>query len=267
MNKRVFTYWVNMPGHSMPGYIELCVETWRKHIPNLELVTLDHDNLREWVGDIDFMRFLRLSLPMQSDVVSFMILAQHGGVFMDADTIVTKDIFEEIGKIGPGRFAAFGYPGTTNIHMAILMASEPGNEFATVAASLSALRLSKLPIIGSFDMSWDQFGNRIITEVSQIEHLKDLLYVLDRTGTGNILESIPSLNLSYLDDGGKYNRFYFNIQPSRQPEILDLILPQIKFGAVSLHNSWTPEHFKNLSREQVLDTDTMLAALLRHALA
>ena len=100
--KRIFTYWVSMPGRDIPAYVQLCMQTWFEHIPDLELIVLNYENVNEWLDNvIDFRRFIRLPPPAQSDIISFILLAKHGGIFMDADTIVTKDIFAEIEKFDP----------------------------------------------------------------------------------------------------------------------------------------------------------------------
>ena len=259
MNKKVFVYWVNQTGQDMPAYIQLCMETWYEHIPDLEVVIINHENLREWTGDrIDTERFKRITLPMQSDVVSLLTLEQHGGIFMDADTIVTRDIFEEIEKVDPKKLVVFGTPGTMAIHVAIQMSLHPHNPFLGAAAEIALQRVNELPLQGPLPINWDHFGNGIFTLVAEDEAAKSALHILNRTASGNILES------HYFTDkppGEQYLQFYFGQHKIK----LDEVTEKIRFGAVSLHNSWTPETYKDLTREQVIESGNMLSKLLRYA--
>ena len=48
MTKRIFTFWE--PIDNMPEYISLCIETWKKFLPEYEIVLLDYNNLDKWLG-------------------------------------------------------------------------------------------------------------------------------------------------------------------------------------------------------------------------
>ena len=260
MNKRVFMYWVDKVGRSIPAYIQLCLQTWFEHIPDLELVVINHDNLVEWVGDvIDMKRFLRLSLPMQSDIVSYQLLAKYGGIFMDADTIITRDIFEEVAMIDPHKLVAFGYPNTHSIHVAILMSLLPNNKLITSAADMALERLNSATMASLVRPDWDYFSNDIFTTLLNDGELRTLLHVLDRTETGNILESHYFQDM---DTYEQYQIFYFAPHEIR----LENVLEKIRFGAISLHNSWTPDGYKALTLDGVLESATMMSAIIRYAL-
>jgi mannosyltransferase OCH1-like enzyme len=120
--KLIYTYWVCLDGKKMPPYIKACLKTWYKHIPNLQVNIINHYNINEYLptsilGD----GFYALSLAMQSDVVSAYVLASRGGIFMDADTIVTADPFER-GLLSDDKAVFFGYPERRAVHLAIISA-------------------------------------------------------------------------------------------------------------------------------------------------
>ena len=48
MKKQIFTFWE--PKSKMPAYVSLCIETWRKFLPEYEIVVLDYSNLEEYLG-------------------------------------------------------------------------------------------------------------------------------------------------------------------------------------------------------------------------
>jgi hypothetical protein len=270
MKRRIFTYWVSPPEGTFP-YIQLCIQTWHTHIPNLELIVLDHGNIRNYIDDerFDFEKFTLLSLPHQSDIAQWIILAKYGGVFMDADTIVFKNIFEEFDKFNPKKLTLFGYPNTLGVHVAVMSSPQPGNKFISAAADIALQRLNALSIenIRAYDIGsqkspfiWSHFANEIIQLVGEDENFKGYLKVLDRTKSGNILESrflgeLPNTLEQYL-------KFYF----STGAFSIDDVIKKIEFGAVSLHNSWTPPEYKKLSFEHIMVDKRLLSELLKYAL-
>ena len=265
--KRVFTYWVNAPGASMPAYLDLCMSTWKKYIPDLEIVVINHDNLSEWIDDSqwvnasrDIERFKRIGYMLQSDIVSQLVLVKHGGIFMDADTIITKDIFDEINTFDPDSLIAFGKPGLCYIHVAIQIALNPGNSFLSAVSHEATIKLNNLPQ-ESQTINWDFFSNSIYSSVYEDESIRKCLHLLDRQETGNILESHY---FTALDTMAQYVRFYFEPHKISVKEALK----KVKFGAISLHNSFTPDPYKELSQEQVLEKkDCMLSKILKRLLA
>lgn len=87
---RLFTFWE--PKEKMPAYIRLCMQTWKKFLPECEVVLLDYSNLEEWLGkDVyDEILFRDFSLPKQADAIRCALLKKYGGLWLDADTILTS---------------------------------------------------------------------------------------------------------------------------------------------------------------------------------
>ncbi len=89
-SNRIFTFWE--PKDKIPAYLELCLETWKKFLPDYEIVVLDYSNLKDWLGKNIFPQVLydKFSLPIQSDAIRCAVLKKHGGIWMDVDTIITS---------------------------------------------------------------------------------------------------------------------------------------------------------------------------------
>ena len=85
----VYTFWE--PREAVPYYLQLCMETWKKNLPNATIVVLDYKNIGEFldVRELGLNLFSgRLSLPQIADAIRVALLAKSGGVWLDADTIV-----------------------------------------------------------------------------------------------------------------------------------------------------------------------------------
>jgi mannosyltransferase OCH1-like enzyme len=88
--KRIFTFWE--PRADMPAYIELCIGTWRKFLPDYEIVIAGYADLDRLLGKnyYDPVLYRSFSLPKQADAIRAALLARCGGVWLDADTIITS---------------------------------------------------------------------------------------------------------------------------------------------------------------------------------
>jgi len=108
--KIIFTFWE--PNENIPGYIKLCIKTWKKILPEYEIIILDYNNVRDYLGEnlFDTIICKNMSLQMQSDAIRVAILKKYGGIWMDADTILINRYFfnefknNELVMIGDEKF-------------------------------------------------------------------------------------------------------------------------------------------------------------------
>jgi len=97
---KIFTLW-EYP-KSAPLYARLNVETWRRHSNNQcgEPILVSSKNVMNWIPDMpqEFFKFPYHAAT--SDLIRYALLYHHGGIYMDADFIVMKDmkpIFDRLG--------------------------------------------------------------------------------------------------------------------------------------------------------------------------
>lgn len=253
---QIFTYWVNQNNQQAPIYIRMCIKTWEKFIPDIKLVVINEKNVSEYLADdIDPESFNKLSLPQQSDVVSVAVLSKLGGIFIDADTIMTKDITHNILDKKRDVFYSFGYPDQNAIHLAIMWCMEKNNPILVEWYQTIKSKMKDLPTF----IKWDYVGNSIIKEILNSKKYKDNFEILDRSSSGNIIESVfrPSV-----DSVKAYTEFWFGSEITPPEEIIN----KAKIGAISLHNSWTPYDFKRKSIEDVINSNNTLSILLCYLL-
>nr|WP_247595134.1 capsular polysaccharide synthesis protein [Salmonella enterica] len=234
----------------------MCIKTWEKYIPDLKLIVINEKNVSEYIsGDIDLNSFNKLSLPQQSDVVSVAVLSKFGGVFIDADTIVTKDVTGYILDRRKSIFYSFGYPDNHEIHLAIMWCMEKNNPILVRWYETIKSKMESLPKY----IKWDYIGNSIIKDILNEEKYKEHFEIIDRSSSGNIIESIfrPSV-----DSFKAYTEFWFGSEITSPEEIIN----KANAGAISLHNSWTPYDFKRKSLEDVIDSNNTLSGLLCYLL-
>lgn len=238
---KVYTYWVNKDSAGMPEYINLCMYTWHLAVPHMELEVINHNNIKEYVPEeLLTPSFYQLSLAMQSDIVSVMVLLSRGGIFIDADTIMTGNPFKH-SVFQQNKFIAFGYPAKKSIHLAILCSPQPNNPILiSWAKEISSRLASALPD----PVPWDYVGNGVVNDLLQKDENQKYVSIIDAQDSGNILELLNDQSTPYL----RYMHFYFS-----SPKIsIDKIIEMARFNLISLHNSWTPDAYRKASLEQIM---------------
>ncbi|CAK0873934.1 unnamed protein product [Prorocentrum cordatum] len=79
----VYTYWDYPKGPSL--LVQLNLDTWRRHAPEMKLVLINESNIRDFVPDLP-EEFFQLPYPAaKSDFVRASVLYHNGGLYMDTD--------------------------------------------------------------------------------------------------------------------------------------------------------------------------------------
>ena len=225
VKEKVFTFWEG----EMPEYIKLCLETWK-----FDYVLLNYSNLNDYTN-IDIPKIKKYTLAQISDVVRTHVVRDHGGYWLDTDTIMLTEKLPEENMIG--------IPEHRGIHCGFL-------HFEVNAPMLVEWSDKQDEIINSNKTGdWDLFANGC-SDPCVKEHIEVSIKSRD--------EHFPELykfqeNTS--DNRSKYIKFYFqtNLKPSdiRKTDLL------------MLHNSWTPAWYKRLSREEVLKYKCTMSNILK----
>ena len=95
----IFTFWE--PSKKIPGYLNLCIKTWKKFLPEYKIKILNYKNVRKYIGEKLFGNIVseKMSLAIQADAIRVAILKKYGGIWFDIDTIITNRKFiKEIEK-------------------------------------------------------------------------------------------------------------------------------------------------------------------------
>jgi hypothetical protein len=88
--RKVWTFW-DTP--NPPTVVNECIQTWRKHNPNYDIVVLNKENLAQYLPEVDFSKIKHIhdkSPEKFSDMVRLHILAKYGGIWSDASIICLK---------------------------------------------------------------------------------------------------------------------------------------------------------------------------------
>lgn len=263
----IFTFWE--PFNSMPGIIKLCIKTWKKYLPkDYKIIILDYHNLKYYLNLRLINKILckKMTLPIQADAIRVAILQKYGGIWMDSDTIITNS--ECINMFNGSDLIMFGNSNNRMMNIGIIYANNNSTILKTwINNILLRIRIYKyrlflktiFPIkffIESFNklLTWNYLGNGILDEI--VKNASNSSFKIIQREESNVF---PEMLLKNGSIQKKYQDFYFT---ARNPET---ILKKSK-GILMLHNSWTPQKYRNMSLEEFLRQDILPSHLFKKLL-
>lgn len=223
--QKVFTFWEGR----MPAYIEMCMQTWK-----FPYIILTYDNLHNYTDMVTDDRLQRFSLPMIADVVRAHVLRDNGGYWLDTDTIILDELPKENIK---------GYPESRDHTWGYLFAEEPNMDFFIKWSRYQDGVLDNPNCSYHWSTMCEKFTNPYI-------HTDDQLTISPIRNSWPETYMIPGDMMRW----DKYRILYFEKKFKLSDfEPTDMLM---------LHNSWTPDEYKKLSRNEVLSIDCTLSNIL-----
>jgi hypothetical protein len=109
-----------------PKLVKQCVHSWQRHNPNWKIIFLDEQNLKEYVKTDDIVGRNRETITVQAltDIIRINLLAQFGGVWVDATCFCCRPMDEWIEKHLTTGFFAFDQPGKDRLISSWFLASK-----------------------------------------------------------------------------------------------------------------------------------------------
>lgn len=254
----IFTFWE--PKLNIPGYIKLCIRTWQNIFPNNRIIILDYSNLYHYLGHSLISKILckNMRMSVQADAIRVAILKKYGGIWMDADTIVINSSFIK-------SFYNYQYELVTlSYHIGFIYASKNSIFISKwLRKIIKGVNNYKKALSRNFTKEQyiyfnrgNYLGNSIFNPIVKECKGKEYLQI-DRLKMFAFPEII--FIKANLPAHIKYRMFYFS--RGNPKEIIDK-----NKGIIMLHNSWTPKQYRNMSEEEFLKQDILLAHLLRQLL-
>lgn len=239
----IWMYWENRPGYVKPSYLELCAETISRNRGQYELRLLDERTVEDYITLPAKVRRLE-EIAHRADYIRFHLLARYGGVWLDADVVLLRDIGDAIEPyIGDMDFLGYGRePGKPSINF---MASGPGcdlmvaqckaieNVLAGKRAGLFSRKIRLLWTEIGHDTLWDLAGNypyyhHSLERIAPIFWKDWELFLDSSTPLSRVLDTKPFM--------------------------------------VMLYNDFMGQRLRGKSREEVLNDGTLLSRVFHHAL-
>ncbi|EOV7168898.1 capsular polysaccharide synthesis protein [Campylobacter coli] len=254
-DKTIWTFWE--PKDKMPGYVKLCIETWKVFFSDYRVVILDYSNLHNFLPKdfYDESLYENFSLPKQADAIRAAVLYLYGGIWLDADTIITsskiKYFFEN-----PSNFSIF------SSHIGVLKAKKGSiicfNWFQECQKRILKYRKIKESNgdLRQFEAYYYLGNGPLNPNIETFKNNKNEVVIFNRVKNKVIMEAFWRTKDENKEGNAivNYQEFYFLNDYS------DFVLEN-ENGLLMLHNSWTPEIYKELNIENFLLCKNTLSSI------
>ncbi|EKR5865802.1 hypothetical protein P8P92_001857 [Campylobacter coli] len=254
-DKTIWTFWE--PKDKMPGYVKLCIETWKVFFSDYRVVILDYSNLHNFLPKdfYDESLYENFSLPKQADAIRAAVLYLYSGIWLDADTIITsskiKYFFEN-----PSNFSIF------SSHIGVLKAKKGSiicfNWFQECQKRILNYRKIKESNgdLRQFEAYYYLGNGPLNPNIETFKNNKNEVVIFNRVKNKVIMEAFWRTKDENKEGNAivNYQEFYFLNDYS------DFVLEN-EAGLLMLHNSWTPYSYKNLNIEDFLICKNTLSGI------
>lgn len=128
----IWTYWNQ---DTIPPIVQKCIESWRKQNPDFKVNVVFRSTLHEYLPNLQLDTLSWNDSPArESDIVRLNLLAQYGGYWCDASTLMTDPL--DFNVLPQTQFIGYWLEGfTTNIKYPVIeswfFATVPGGTFIT----------------------------------------------------------------------------------------------------------------------------------------
>lgn len=238
------------------------METWARFLPNYKIIVLDYSNLYNYLDKNCYDKSLFTSnygYAKQADAIRCAILNKYGGIWLDADSIITSNnkFIKLIDKTSDfiiiDRHIAF-IKATKGAKILQTWEHEAKERIKIFSRYKLFLKFFDNNLYKKFK-NWDYLGNGIIDKYLEFASEPDF-YSIDSKYAKVFPECHYFLPKSEAERVKAYQNFWF------YNDFSNYLLDKELEGLICLHNSWTPKELKNLSEKEFLNKNCTLSKLL-----
>lgn len=246
----VYTFWE--PREKIPFYLQLCMETWKKFLPNATIIVLDYKNINQFIDvrELGLNLFSgRFPLMLVADAIRVELLAKRGGVWLDVDTIIlSQDAEKYFQPDEKHRTVFFGNPETRNTRICFINTPP-----AAMCMNLwrEFIREKIWNVNDKTAINWNFFGNSFINNYSK--KYVDEIRIIDV----NLTMPEKKLVSPKFSIESAYTYYYF---------LQNRHLADVNADILLLHNNWTPPEFKQIPPDEFFYYDCTMVNVLAEAL-
>ena len=262
MNKTVWIYWQNLKGSTPPPYIELSRWTMLENLEECSLNIVTPENVEMYlpgigqlINDIEIDitgradRFLRRfqggnrkNLAVKTDVIRAFLLRNYGGLYIDADAIVFKDLSKYFDLIDKHEFLGIRRTSKGKDHLSVnFYGSKKNGKLITKYTDRMLTLLSQ-----KREFAYNDLGGQLLTSVFDQE-----------PGSSHILEEAEIQPITF-----ENAREVFASKSIKPEDILDT-----EQHIMMLFNGPFHNELKNFTLTKLYQSDTFVSRCFRRALS
>lgn len=253
----LWVYWERINNAEIPSYISLCKDTLWKHCKDsFNIIELNDKNIYDFIPELKQteveLKLNRLKIAHKVDYYRVMLLYKYGGIYLDSDIVVMRDLQEISDKLNSFDYVGFGaYDPATNDTSSpqnwVMVSRQNGKLITKILEEMVKILLT------GKEFKWHTIGKSLIR--SQLKSLQKDGYQYYQYSTHYD---------GTLDSRGKYitTKRRFSGEKITYKNIDQLLI-------VATFNTAIKKHFPNKlkqSKQEILSEDTDYAMLVRKSL-
>ena len=256
----IWMYWENKPNKTKPIYLDMCYKTIKKNCPNFKVHLLDENTVHKFLPDMRPDLNSKLErIPMKTDYIRYNLLYHYGGIWLDSDIIVFKDLSDIVKKLQEYEYVGFGCHGGDKKCEASMNGYPKPSNWVMISRKHSVLlkhcidRADKLLDTNDnsyFNTHYHIIGRNLIWECIQEIKSKnkhwDYLHMsskcIERDSNGRKYTNKVNMTMEDVDEYCKENKYFmpiYNTAPGFPKWFLDLSEAEILNSTLLLS-----KHFK-----------------------
>jgi hypothetical protein len=88
--KTIWTYW---DSPTLPESVQKCIQTWKTHNPDYDVIVLSDDKLSKYLPDVNILGMKMTNTPQRkSDFIRIHIIEKYGGIWCDASIMMNSSL-------------------------------------------------------------------------------------------------------------------------------------------------------------------------------
>ena len=250
----IWLYWDNVDNNMTPPFIELCRESVYKNCSEqFNIILLDKTNIDKYLPEINSPELKdkldKLMIAHKVDIYRIMLLNRYGGIYIDSDVIVMKDLSDIIKKLEEYDFVGFGCTGNKcksgyGMPSNWILASRPNTRLMKNILDRQMEKLNQTKIeyhtIGKMAI-WDVLGEMIKNGYKYFHYPNTVDGTRDKRGYWVTSDRVFSEESIDYDDENNFLIYVF-------------------------YNSEVSKKIKNLTKEELLNKNWNFTKYLKKAL-
>jgi mannosyltransferase OCH1-like enzyme len=150
----LWLYWEQTKDTFKPAYIELCIETIYRHCKDFEIRMTTERTIPGYI-DLHPQFYNMSEVAHKADYIRYKLLHKYGGMWLDCDMIVMRDMGEIVNLISEKEFLIHG----KDVYSINFLAALPGHEIFKKCIDVIERKLNTKQ---TFD--WTELGSSLISK-------------------------------------------------------------------------------------------------------
>ena len=260
----IWMYWENKEGNTKPTYLNLCYESIIKNCGDkFKVHLLDEKNVHDYLPNLrkDLTSKLK-KIPMKADYIRYQLLYHYGGIWLDSDVIVFRQLDNLLEQLKDHEYVGFG------CHFNGQVCTDKMDGYPK-PAKWAMISREKSKLLGTMIKEADK-----MLDDNDTEYFSKNYHVMGRKLLWNCIDKLKKndSNWDYLHSSSKCverdskGRKVTNERTMSTEDVDEHCQNEIYFLPIYNTAPGFPRWFLNMSKKEILGSNILLSKYFKRAL-